>query len=168
MQDVADQSAAPTTIGADLCAIFVSLELSRSTWLATSLSPGRGEAFTRVAARTLAPSPICDLLHRRLQPFCYLHDCSGCFRLERLPGGACTHWKAPPCHGAHVKRTLLSGPQSPGGLASIRLNRASLAPRRPVATGRSLAAFPRKSVLARNMLLPFRAYASTADKTPRS
>ena len=42
MQDVADQSAAPTTIGADLCAIFVSLELSRSTWRATSLSPGRG------------------------------------------------------------------------------------------------------------------------------
>ena len=63
-----------------------------------------GSAFTRVAARTLAPSPICDLLHRRLQPFCYLHDCSGCFRLERLPGGACTHWKAPPWHGAHVKR----------------------------------------------------------------
>src|SRR5580692_12334777 len=63
-------------------------------------------AFTRVAARTLAPSPICDQPHRRLQPFCYLHDCSGCFRLERLPGGALTHWKAPPCHGAHVKRTL--------------------------------------------------------------
>jgi hypothetical protein len=62
-------------------------------------------AFTRVAARTLARSPICDLLHRRLQPFCYLHDCSGCFRLERLPGGTCTHWKAPPCHGAHVKQS---------------------------------------------------------------
>src|SRR3984885_11779973 len=58
------------------------------------------------AARTLAPSPICDQLHRRLQPFCLLHDCSGCFRLEQLPGGACTHWKAPPSHGAHVKRTL--------------------------------------------------------------
>jgi hypothetical protein len=64
-------------------------------------------AFTRVAARTLAPSPICDLLHRRLQPFRHLHDCSGCFRLERLPGGACTHWRAPPCHGAHVKRSFL-------------------------------------------------------------
>src|SRR5665811_1989724 len=38
--------------------------------------------------------------NRRLQPFRYLHDCSGCFRLERLPGGACTHWKAPPFHGA--------------------------------------------------------------------
>ena len=63
-------------------------------------------AFTRVAARTLARSPIRDQLHRRLQPFCYLHDCSGRFRLERLPGGACTHWKAPPWHGAHVNRTL--------------------------------------------------------------
>ena len=61
-------------------------------------------AFTHVAARTLAPSPICDALYRRLQPFRHLHDCSGCFRLERSPGGACTHWKAPPSHGAHVKR----------------------------------------------------------------
>ena len=26
-------------------------------------------------------------------------DCSDCFRLERLPGGVCTHWKAPPFHG---------------------------------------------------------------------
>ena len=25
-------------------------------------------------------------------------DCSGCFRLERLPGGTCTHWKVPPFH----------------------------------------------------------------------
>ena len=47
MQDVADQSVAPTTIGADLCAIFVSLELSRSTWLVTSLSPGRGEKMSK-------------------------------------------------------------------------------------------------------------------------
>ena len=47
MQDVADQSAAPTTIGADLCAIFVSLELSRSTWLVTSLAPGRGEKMSK-------------------------------------------------------------------------------------------------------------------------
>jgi hypothetical protein len=43
--------------------------------------------------------------NRRLQPLRYLHDCSDCFRLERLPGGTCTHWKAPPCHGAHPKRT---------------------------------------------------------------
>jgi hypothetical protein len=36
----------------------------------------------------------------------YLHSCSGCFRLERLPGGSYTHWKAPPFHGAHPKPTL--------------------------------------------------------------
>jgi hypothetical protein len=34
----------------------------------------------------------------------YLHDCSDCFRLERLPGGACTYWKAPPLHGARFRR----------------------------------------------------------------
>src|SRR5260221_9772835 len=38
---------------------------------------------------------------QRLQTFRHLHACSGCFRLERMPGGTCTHWKAPPCtaHG---------------------------------------------------------------------
>jgi hypothetical protein len=34
-----------------------------------------------------------------LQPPRYLCDCSGCFRLEWLPGGTYTHWKAPPFHG---------------------------------------------------------------------
>src|SRR5712671_6953938 len=32
---------------------------------------------------------------------------TGCFRLERLPGGACTHWKTPPCHGAHPEQPLV-------------------------------------------------------------
>ena len=60
-------------------------------------------AFTRVAARTLAPSPICDQLHRRsFSQFRHLHDCSGCFRLECCLGGAYTHWKAPPSHTAHA------------------------------------------------------------------
>src|SRR5271157_3975017 len=77
-----------------------------TTHLTATRSCEACSAFTRVAARTLARSPIRDLLHRRLQPFCYLHDCSGCFRLERLPGGACTRWKAPPSHGAHVNRSL--------------------------------------------------------------
>ena len=82
-------------------------------------SPG---ALTRVAARSLAPSPICDQLHRRLQPFRHLHDCSGCFRLERSPGGACTHWKAPPSHGAHVKHPLRIAPWTPqlGGLRAYK------------------------------------------------
>jgi transposase len=61
MQDVADQSAAPTTIGADICAIFVSLELSRSTWLATSLSPGRGEKMSK---HSVSAGDIAALLAR--------------------------------------------------------------------------------------------------------
>src|SRR5580692_9678644 len=56
-------------------------------------------AFTRVAARTLAPSPICDQPHRRLQPFRHLHDCSGCFRLERSPG-----WDLHPLESAAFSR----------------------------------------------------------------
>jgi hypothetical protein len=63
-------------------------------------------AFTRVAACTLARPPIRDPLYRRLQPFRRFHDCSGCFRLERLPGGTFIHWKAPPFHGAHPLRTF--------------------------------------------------------------
>ena len=68
-------------------------------------------AFTRVTACTLALSPIRDTHIRRLQLFRHLHSCSGCFRLERSPGGICTHWKAPPFHGAHPQRTFNFRPQ---------------------------------------------------------
>src|SRR5260370_3959337 len=36
-----------------------------------------------------------------IQPLRYLHDCSDCFRLERLPGGIFTHWKS----AAFARRT---------------------------------------------------------------
>lgn len=42
-----DHSDAPTAIRVDLAAIFVSLELSRSKWLITSLSPGAGERMSK-------------------------------------------------------------------------------------------------------------------------
>ena len=45
-------------------------------------------ALTRVAACTLARPPTRGPLYRRLQPFGHLHDCSGCFRLERVAGWA--------------------------------------------------------------------------------
>src|SRR4029077_15985081 len=38
---------APTAIRIDLGAIFVSIELSRSKWLITSVSPGSGEKMSR-------------------------------------------------------------------------------------------------------------------------
>jgi transposase len=37
----------PTTIRTHITAIFISLELSRSNWLVTSLSPGQGEKMSR-------------------------------------------------------------------------------------------------------------------------
>jgi len=43
MQVAADHTAAPVAIRTDIGAIFVSLELSRSKWLVTSVSPGAGE-----------------------------------------------------------------------------------------------------------------------------
>ena len=51
MQTVADRAAAPSAIQTDLRAIFVSLELSRSTWLITSLSPGGGEKLSKHSVR---------------------------------------------------------------------------------------------------------------------
>ena len=45
----ADQPETPAAIRVDLGAIFISLELSKSTWLITSLSPGAGEKMSRHA-----------------------------------------------------------------------------------------------------------------------
>jgi transposase len=47
MHIVAHQPEAPSAIRSDLGAIFVSLELSRSIWLITSLSPGTGEKMSK-------------------------------------------------------------------------------------------------------------------------
>ena len=46
------------------------------------------------------------LAFQRLQPLRYLQSCSGCFRLELSPGGALTHWEAPPYHGARQFETF--------------------------------------------------------------
>src|SRR6478609_9995882 len=47
MPVLAAQSEAAIAVRTDLCAIFVSLELSRSSWLITSLSPGGGEKMSK-------------------------------------------------------------------------------------------------------------------------
>jgi transposase len=52
MPRVADRAAAPTAIQTDLAAIFISLELSRSIWLITSLSPGFGEKMSKHSVRS--------------------------------------------------------------------------------------------------------------------
>ncbi|GAC1575024.1 MAG: IS110 family transposase [Sphingomicrobium sp.] len=47
----ADRPLAPAAIRIDLGAIFVSMELSKSTWLITSLSPGAGERMSKHVVR---------------------------------------------------------------------------------------------------------------------
>jgi transposase len=49
MPITAERPEAPAAIHTDLRAIFVSMELSRKTWLITSLSPGAGEKMSKHA-----------------------------------------------------------------------------------------------------------------------
>ena len=49
MQSIVPRHDKPAAIRTDLGAIFVSLELSRSIWLVTSLSPGSGERMSKYA-----------------------------------------------------------------------------------------------------------------------
>ncbi len=58
---VVHQTEAPSAIRSNLGAIFVSLELSRSTWLITSLSPGAGEKMSK---HSVPAGDICALLAR--------------------------------------------------------------------------------------------------------
>ena len=64
MQIVVDRPQAPTAIRTDLGAIFISLELSRSTWLITSLSPGGGE---RMSKHSVRGGDVAGLLERFAQ-----------------------------------------------------------------------------------------------------
>jgi transposase len=51
MPAIADRAEELTAIRTDLGAIFVSMELSRSSWLITSLSPGNGEKMSKHPVR---------------------------------------------------------------------------------------------------------------------
>src|SRR6476660_8973655 len=88
--------------------------LPRSSHPTVSAFPGRGRrvglhidlfeacsAFTRVAACTLARSPIRDPLSEGFRHFVSSMPAPVASGWSESPGGACTHWKAPPCHGAH-------------------------------------------------------------------
>ena len=51
MLSASDRPHSPAAIRIDLGAIFVSMELSNSTWLMTSLSPGAGERMSKHVVR---------------------------------------------------------------------------------------------------------------------
>src|ERR1019366_6772831 len=61
---------------------------------------GTGKSLSFVTACTLALSPyFVTRFTRRLQPFRYLHDCSGC-----LPAGAFAGWGFHPLESAALSR----------------------------------------------------------------
>jgi hypothetical protein len=62
-------------------------------------------AITRVTACTLALSPIRDTLTGGFSHFVASMTAPVASGWSGLPGGAYTHWKAPPLHGAHPNRT---------------------------------------------------------------
>src|ERR1700746_3644735 len=93
--------------------------IPRSSHPAVSAFPGRGAGSactstfsrlgwrsTRVAACTLALSPIRDTLIEGFSHFVTSMTAPIASGWSESPGGACTHWKAPPCHGAHPLRTF--------------------------------------------------------------
>src|SRR3954468_1187535 len=64
MQALCPRAHEHTAVRTDLNAIFVSLELSRSTWVITSLAPGGGEKMSRHSVRN---GDIAGLLARLSQ-----------------------------------------------------------------------------------------------------
>src|ERR1700730_16606903 len=66
-------------------------------------SPG---ALTRVAACTLARSPLRDPLSEGFRHFVGSMPSAGASGWSESPGGPRTHWKAPPCHGAPPLQTF--------------------------------------------------------------
>jgi hypothetical protein len=95
-------------------------------------------AFTRVAACTLARSPYVVTAIRRLQTLRLLHVCSGRFRLERSPGGACTHWKSAALSRRTWKADLRRHARRRRGCADSGHSQILDKPRGPTVTGHSL------------------------------
>src|SRR5689334_17754159 len=76
-------------------------------------------AFTHVAACTLALSPIRDTLIEGFSHFVTSMTAPIASGGSESPGGTCTHWKAPPSHGAHPFPTFhptyeIETPATPG------------------------------------------------------
>src|SRR6516165_9385946 len=71
----------------------------------TAVGSACTSTFSRLAWRSLTLPPAHSRGHqlvtaiRRLQPFRYLHDCSDCFRLERIAG-----WDLHPLESAALSR----------------------------------------------------------------
>ena len=105
-------------------------------------------AFIRVAACTLALSPIRDTLIEGFSHFVTSMTAPIASGWSESPGGPCTHWKAPPCHGAPPKPSLVRAPVRLSWLGAEVRTRIGPSPHGMIETrivkipyGRSLAPF---------------------------
>src|SRR6516165_5607127 len=73
--------------------------------LVERLGEAAGFAFP-IHAHMLRHSAGYALAGRGVDTRTHCNKRPGWFRLKRLPGGACTHWKAPPFRGAREQQTL--------------------------------------------------------------
>src|SRR6201997_3452439 len=87
---------------------------------------------SRCGLHTRAVTKIVTVI-RRLQTFRRLHACSGCFRLERSPGGPCTHWKS----AALSRRTWIEAVADSALCISSRRTGFSRCRVRPLTTGQT-------------------------------
>src|SRR4029077_20242723 len=120
----------------------------RSSHPAVSAFPGRGRrvglhidlfeacsAFTRGAACTLARSPIRDPLIEGFSHFVTSMTAPIASGWSESPGGPCTHWKAPPFHGARRQQSFVEQHQSAGSTYSIGAVPVAIRSRRGDKTG---------------------------------
>ena len=79
------------------------------------------------------------------------------------PGGTCTHWKAPPCHGAHPKRSLVAG-NGDGEKCPKAASRRSI--EGPSASGVSCHSLAMHSSSGRGRCATFQIFAAKAECKP--
>ena len=136
-------------------------------------------AFTRVAACTLALSPNRDTLIEGFSHFVTSMTAPIASGGSESPGGACTHWKAPPCHGARQLQTFGEPSQTTAAEPSLSSSDGSC-PRGSVRTAmaasttsvesigllRTCGALPDHRLLSRSTLRPACATRSTRQPAP--
>src|SRR3954447_17738284 len=92
------QAAAPrpqqAAIRTDLGAIFVSLELSRSAWLVTSVSPGGSEKMSK---HQVCGGDVAGLLTRFAELQAKARQVRSAVSVDRRSGGRARRFLAPPC-----------------------------------------------------------------------
>ena len=80
---------------------------------------GEVAAFTRVAACTLARSPIRDPLSEGFRHFVSSMPAPVASGWSESPGGPRTHWKAPPCHGAPPFQSFVINASQLGAIRTL-------------------------------------------------